>query len=538
LTPAPRVLPLGDGAACVELGDTIDAGLNARVRALDRALAEAPVPGQLETVPTYRSLLVFYEPRLVSWSELRSALAGRAAAAGSMSGAPGGRHVIPTRYGGEEGPDLAPLAARLGLTPNEAVALHAGSEYTAFMLGFMPGFAYLGLLDAALESPRLATPRVRVPAGSVAIAGRQTAVYPAASPGGWNLIGRASQRLFDPRLEPPALIQPGDRVRFAPTSELPETAAWAPPTPPETPAALEVLQPGLLTTIQDHGRRGFRRLGACWAGALDAPAAEAANELVGNDALAAVLECTLTGPRLRFLATTHFAVTGADLGAVLHRPDLGAWDVPPGRRLLARAGSELAFHERRRGCRAYLAFGGGLAVPPVLGSRSTDLGSGFGGLEGRALRRGDRLWLGPDPLRAPRLERWDPPEHATRPLRVRVVLGPQQERIEAASLARLLSEPYAVGAASNRVGCRLQGPRLAHSGSAEIVSDGMAPGSIQVPPDGLPIVMLADAPTTGGYPKPATVVSADLPLLAQLVPGVDSVRFEAVSLEEAHARSS
>jgi biotin-dependent carboxylase-like uncharacterized protein len=279
-------------------------------------------------------------------------------------------------------------------------------------------------------------------------------------------------------------------------------------------------------------------VGVCWAGALDAPAAEAANELVGNDANDAVLECTLTGPRLRFLSTTHFAVTGADLGAVLHRPDLGAWDVPLGRRLLARAGNELSFRERRRGCRAYLAFSGGLAVPPILGSRSTDLGSGFGGLEGRALRRGDRLWLGPHQLRTPRLERWEPPEHTTRPFRVRVVLGPQHERIEAASLARLLAEPYDVGPASNRVGCRLQGPRLAHSGSAEIVSDGMAPGSIQVPPDGMPIVMLADAPTTGGYPKPATVVGADLPRLAQLVPGVDSLRFEAVTLEEARATSS
>jgi biotin-dependent carboxylase-like uncharacterized protein len=406
------------------------------------------------------------------------------------------------------------------------------------MLGFMPGFAYLGLLDTALESPRLATPRVRVPAGSVAIAGRQTAIYPAASPGGWNLIGRSSHRLFDPRLEQPALIQPGDRVRFAPTSELPQPAPWAPQAPPEAPAALEVLQPGLLTTIQDRGRRGFRRVGACWAGALDAPAAEAANALLGNDASDAVLECTLTGPGLRFLSTTHFAVTGADLGAVLHRPALGVSDVPLGRRLLARTGDELAFRARRWGCRAYLAFSGGLAVPPILGSRSTDLGSGFGGLEGRALRRGDRLWLGAARLRTPRLERWEPPEHSTRPLRVRVVLGPQQERIEAASLARLLAEPYGVAAASNRVGLRLQGPRLAHSGSAEIVSDGMAPGSIQVPPDGLPIVMLADAPTTGGYPKPATVVSADLPRLAQLVPGVDSVRFEAVTLQEAHAAPS
>jgi biotin-dependent carboxylase-like uncharacterized protein len=296
-----------------------------------------------------------------------------------------------------------------------------------------------------------------------------------------------------------------------------------------------VLEPGLLTTIQDLGRRGHRRLGVCWAGALDAVAAQAANALVGNDAGEAVLECTLTGPRLRFLCARHFALAGADLGAVLHRHDLGAWDVPLGRRVLARPGNELAFTGPRLGCRAYVAFGGGLELPLVLGSRSTDLGGGFGGADGRALRQGDRLWLGTERSRAPALERWLAPDHATSPLRVRVVLGPQHARIEPASLERFLSEPYTVGPTSNRTGCRLDGPRLAHRGGAEIVSDGMAPGSIQVPPDGMPIVMLADAPTSGGYAKPATVVRADLPRLAQLVPGAGSVRFEAVTIEEAHA---
>jgi KipI family sensor histidine kinase inhibitor len=532
------LLPVGDGAVCVELGDVIDAELNARVRALARELAEAPVPGQLEAVPTYRSLLLFYEPGAVGWPELRHELLRRASAVRAEAGQTGARHAIPTRYGGEDGPDLASLAGRLGLGEDELVRLHAGSEYTALMLGFMPGFAYLDALDPALESARLVTPRVRVPAGSVAVAGRQTAVYPAASPGGWNLIGRTAQCLFDPRLASPALIMPGDRVRFVPTPELPQAAPPTPEPEPEAPAALEVLEPGLLTTIQDLGRRGHRRLGVCWAGALDTPAARAANALVGNAAGEAVLECTLAGPRLRFLCPRHFAVTGADLGAVLHRHDLGAWEVPLGRRVLARPGNELAFTERRGGCRAYLAFAGGLAVPLVLGSRSTDLGSGFGGVDGRSLRRGDRLWLGRERGGSPELERWRPTEHETHPLRVRVVLGPQHERIEPASLERFLGEPYRIGATSNRVGCRLEGPRLAHRGGAEIVSDGMAPGSIQVPPDGLPIVMLADAPTTGGYAKPATVLSADLPRLAQLVPGGDSVRFEAVTLEEARERSA
>jgi KipI family sensor histidine kinase inhibitor len=530
LTAYPRVLAVGDAAACVELGDAIDPALSARVLALGRALAAEPLPGQIETVPTYRSLLVFFEPGRADWPVLRDHLLGRAATAGAQPGEPGALHTVPTRYGGEDGPDLASVAQRLGIGEDDLVRLHGASEYTALMLGFMPGFAYLGNLDQRLETPRLSTPRVRVPAGSVAIAARQTGIYPSVSPGGWNLIGRASRRLFDPLRDPPALILPGDRVRFVASGERLEPEPSAPALAPSGPASIEVLEPGLLTSIQDLGRRGYRRLGVGGAGALDAPAARAANALVGNDPSDALLECTLAGPRLRFLTATHFAVTGADLGALLYRTDLGAWPVPLGRRVLARPGNELAFTGRQRGCRAYVAFAGGLDVPIVLGSRSTDLGGGFGGFAGRPLKRGDHVGLGSARQRAAEIELWLPAQAATAPARVRVVLGPQDERIDPASLERFLSEPYAVGAASNRVGCRLEGPRLAHRGGAEILSDGMAPGSIQVPPDGQPIVMLADGPTTGGYPKIATVVSADLPLLAQLVPGADSVRFEPVSL--------
>lgn len=528
-----RVLPVGDAAASVELGDRVDPALNARVRALDRALAEAPIAGQLETVPGHASLLVLFEPGRKSWLERRDELLARAEAMDADPFGAGALRVVPTRYGGDDGPDLAWTAARAGLSAGELVRLHSGTEYTALMLGFMPGFAYLGTLAASLETPRLETPRVRVPAGSVAIAARQTGVYPADSPGGWRLLGRTALRVFDPWRDPPALIQPGDRVRFVPSDEKPpRPPAHALPQPEGAPV-LEVLEPGLLTTVQDLGRPGLRRLGVSWAGALDQPAARAANEIVGNDAGAALLECTLSGPRLRFLSATHFAVTGADLGAVLRRDDLGAWRVPLGLRVFARAGNELFFEARRAGCRAYVALAGGIAVPLVLGSRATDLGGGFGGHAGRALQGGDRLGAGAPPRRPPRLDRWCPPEASPGPVRLRVVLGPQQERLAPASLERFVSEPYAVAPASNRVGCRLAGARLEHHGGAEIPSEGMVPGSIQVPPDGQPIVMLADGPTTGGYAKAATVVRADLPRLAQLVPGMDSVRFEAVGVDAA-----
>jgi len=525
----PRVLPVGDAALSVELGETIDPALNARVRALDRSLQRLPVEGVRETVPTYRSLLVLYEPRDARFADLRDTLLERLEEPAAAEDA-STLHVVPTRYGGADGPDLADVARRAGITEAEAVSYHTGCEYTAYMLGFTPGFAYLGSLPEALETPRRATPRTRVPEGSVALAGRQTSIYPSASPGGWNLIGRTSLKLFDPAADPPALVLPGDRVRFVSVPDLQLRSTAGRSTNVRGPASVEVLDGGLLTSVQGEDRVGHRRLGVTWAGPMDRPAHHAANALVGNPEGVAALECTIAGPRLRFLATTTFVVCGADLGAVLERADLGIWEVPLGMRVLARAGNVLAFRARRTGCRAYIAFAGGIDVPEVLGSRSTDLTGGFGGFEGRALRAGDRLALGnPRSSAGPRRRLPTASDVAT----VSVVLGPQADRLVPESVALFLDSDYAVTVLSDRVGCRLDGPPLRHAGPPEIVTDGMVFGSIQVPPDGQPIVMMADAPTTGGYPKIATVVSIDLALLAQLTPGIGRVRFQALSLEEA-----
>jgi KipI family sensor histidine kinase inhibitor len=514
----------------VELGDVLLPATNARVRALDRDLARAPFDGFREAVPTHRSLLVLYDPLAVGYGALAGGLVARAARL-TASPSPGRRHDVPAVYGGESGPDLAPLARERGLAEAAIVAHHAGVELTVFMLGFTPGFAYLGLLPEAIDSPRRPTPRVRVPAGSVAVAGRLTGIYPAASPGGWQLIARTSLRLFDPLRLEPALFAPGDRIRFVPVAELPPTTpVSSPPAPFGTPV-VEVLEPGLLTTVQDAGRPGHRRVGVSGAGPMDARAHAAANLAAGNPPGAAALECTVAGPALAFLAPRRFAVAGADLGAVLERQDLGAWPVPLGAGVLARPGNVLRFAGRRSGCRAYVAVHGGIAVPAILGARATDLGSAFGGFAGRALAVGDRIAASPAASEAAGSPE-PPPERYTASTSVRVVLGPQADHFDAATIARFLADPWQVGAASDRVGCRLEGEALRHLGPAEILSDGMVPGSIQVPPDGQPILMMADAPTTGGYAKIATVVTADLPRLAQLVPGEGDVRFEAVRVED------
>jgi KipI family sensor histidine kinase inhibitor len=531
----PRLLPVGDSALSVVFGDTIDAETNARVRALDARLLACPFPGFREAIPAHSTLLVLYDPSTCDHATAVAALQEGAAQARPVdTDARRAVRVLSVVYGGEHGADLQAVAEACEMTTEEVVEHHTAHELTAFMLGFSPGFAYLGLLPPALQRPRRAEPRERVPAGSVAIAGPFTAVYPTASAGGWHLIGRTAQLLFDPGADPPSLILPGDRVRFRAVDTLFPTASVAPPhQTTQNEAVLEVREPGLFTTVQDAGRPGRRRLGVAPAGALDLPALFAANRALGNPDGAAALECTLTGPTLRFLQGCEIAIAGADLGAVLERSDLGAWPVPLGTPVRARAGNVLRFAERRAGVRAYLAIAGGIRTPEVLGSRSACVVGGFPGLAGRALRAGDFLQGGlPRPARgaviSARL-----PESGTATLRV--VLGPQNDVFGAESCAAFLAADYTVSPSSDRAGWRLEGPALFSSGPGEIASEGMIPGSIQVPPWGRPIVMGPDGPTTGGYPKIATVISVDLPRLAQLVPGEGHVRFAAVSVEEAQA---
>jgi KipI family sensor histidine kinase inhibitor len=561
--PAPRLLPFGDAALLVEFADEIGEAASSRVRALDAGLCRSPASarreGICETVPAYASLLIEYEPLILSYAELAQLVLDLLAEAGAQGWDAGQAQAgavkeVPVFYGGEDGPDLAELAARRGLTPEEVVRIHSGQLYTVYMLGFSPGFPYLGVVPEAIAAPRLPTPRTSVPAGSVGIAGRQTGIYPQATPGGWRLIGRTDLVLFDPQRDPPAYFVPGDRVRFVPVQERgrrpafyqggapagPYAAALADASLPAPAASVEVVSPGLLTTVQDLGRRGYQRYGLPVCGPVDEFALPAANVLAGNPPGAAGLELTVSGPVLRFHADTLLALTGGDLACRLHSVDLGAWDAPLWTALFVRAGSLLECLGRRSGCRAYLALAGGIVTPPVLGSQATHLGGGFGGYEGRALAAGDWLATGPVvPGRAQLAGCAVPverrPAYTENPT-VRVIPGPQAGYFAEDALQVLLTQPYQVSPTSDRTGLRLAGPPLARKGAPagrqEMISCGMALGAIQVPAGGQPIVLLADHQTVGGYPVIATVIRADLPLLAQCLPGAASVCFQAVTIGE------
>ena len=303
-------------------------------------------------------------------------------------------------------------------------------------------------------------------------------------------------------------------------------------------AALRVLAPGLMTTLQDLGRPGFQHLGVPVSGALDHVSLRAANLLVGNAAGVGALEIAYQGPTLRVEAdSVRIAVAGGRASIDILPPDS---DGSGGRRLAPYESARLLHGEVLKigaltgSSVAYLAVEGGFDIAPVLGSQSTLIRASIGGLEGRALRAGDVL-----PLRqgaaAEREEVMLPPIDLSPRGRVRVVLGPQDDYFTPAGLRALLESTYTVSRASDRMGMRLEGPPLQHSSKGyNIVSDGIAHGSIQVPGNGLPIILLADRQTTGGYPKIATVISADMPALGRMTPGA-RIAFEAVDIAAAEA---
>lgn len=303
---------------------------------------------------------------------------------------------------------------------------------------------------------------------------------------------------------------------------------------------VSVTRAGFLTTVQDLGRTGHRQSGVSLGGALDPHALKVVNLLVGNEASAAGIEATLGQLRTRFDDERLVAWAG---GAFNVR--VAELELPPGRPAWIKAGEELLVVAPEGGARAWLGISGGIDVPLVLGSRSTDLRSNFGGFEGRALRDGDLLALGPPSTEAPgivrkigeaRIASWGATSEwastAPRHPFLRIVRGADWARFGETALTCIVNEPFTVTSDSDRMGIRFDGPQLAAPATGELVSEAVAPGTIQVPPGGHPILLLGDCQTIGGYPKIAHVITVDLPAAAQLRPG-DLARFAEVSLADA-----
>ncbi|MFI9488193.1 carboxyltransferase domain-containing protein [Promicromonospora sp. NPDC052451] len=602
-----RVLTARDDALLIELDD-LDQAV-----ALYESLRAEPVRGVGVPVPGARTLLVPFRPAAITAHDLAAELRRRPLVRRAATTA---RTVeIPVRYDGE---DLTEVAGLLGWSTEALVHRHTGAAWTVGFVGFAPGFAYLTSDDAELVVPRRPTSRVRVPAGSVALAGPYSGVYPRESPGGWQLLGRTDAPVWDVTRERPALMLPGDLVRFVAVREQAAGAAGGGPAgghadaPQGRPGAaegpvtrgrsgavpdggpaggtglgggsrpgVEVVGAGVLALVQDLGRPGSEGAGVSASGALDRPSLRAANRAVGNPPDAAVVE-SVGGLRLRARGAQVLAVTGA-VGDLVVRPGpggAGSGGAPadrPERRprrgepFALDDGDELRLAPPAHGVRAYVAVRGGIAVPPVLGSRATDVLAGLGP---DPVRPGDVLPVGTPQrgLPATALPATGSPatgsaaagspatgsaatgsapagraaagraatgraaigsvEPGVLPAPgettvLPIVLGPRDDWFGAAALDRLTGQDWLVTPRSNRVGLRLSGEPVLRSlalAGTELPSEGCVTGAIQVPPDGLPVLFLADHPLTGGYPVIGAVVSDHVALAGQLPAGA-RIRF-------------
>ncbi|MBE3519993.1 MAG: 5-oxoprolinase subunit PxpB [Firmicutes bacterium] len=606
-----REYPLGDRTIVLELAQEISVEATMRVMAFARAfqnLSEG-TRGIEEVQPTYTGVAVHFDPRLVSPSYLRGLLyktldvLSRDGVEGlaDRSTEPEEPAIeVPVLYGGDAGPDLADSARRLGIDPEELIRRHCAREYLVHMLGFTPGFPYLGTVDPSISLPRLETPRTSVPQGSVGIAREQTGIYSIPAPGGWRIIGRTPLKVFSPDRDKPFLFEPGMRVKFRPitsqeyarlaeedrehgeryelgdeeqyehrerhdSDQRPKGAALPRPTVrgkapvKEAVPALVVRSPGFFSTVQDLGRKGFRKYGVPLSGAADPVSLICGNLLVGNPPEAAGVEMTYSGAAFLALLDVPVAVTGAPAEVTVDGRPVDMW-----RPFVLRKSSVLEIGALPKGARTYLAVAGGIQTPISLGSRSTYVRASLGGVHGRPLREGDVLETGPHPA-LPWLSSRDLDYRGLFPAAgeevwVRVIPGPEPPvsgaggataarpdaansraegfevppptaRTDAEILEKLAASAYRVSSASDRMGLRLEGPALV-TGKTDIISGAVVPGVVQVGSDGLPMVLLADGQTTGGYWRIASVISADLPILGQVRPGT-VLRFRIVDYDVA-----
>ncbi|TYR20849.1 carboxyltransferase domain-containing protein [Corynebacterium urealyticum] len=533
---APRTIHrAGTRALLVDLPDL------AEVMTWHAALTAQPLAGQTSAIAAARTVLLeFATPR-----DAQRAVETLAGFSPAAAGQTTPREVtIDVIYDGE---DLASTAEHLSISTEELINRHTSQAWMAAFGGFAPGFTYCVPADASTSEgaesfvwnvPRRANPRTAVPAGAVGLAGEFSAVYPRQSPGGWQLLGHTKTPMWDPSAEHPALLNPGDIVRYRAVRAEASGAASsnagsgkAASQHNRTQAAIlgrpvaTLTDAGLLSLVQDRGRPGHGDIGVTRSGALDRASARAANAAVGNHSSAAVIE-NIGGLRITANVDTVLAVTGAEATV-----EVSTRSGQQATKTLAQpigllAGEELAVRPTGTGARSYVAIRGGLATDTVLDSAASDVLSGMGPAP---LADGDLLKAG----RATRTA-VDPtilnPADSTNAATLRCVLGPRDDWFAEQTVQDFLSTTWEVSGQSNRIGLRMTGPEgaeLTREREEELASEGMLPGSIQVPPNGLPVLFLADHPVTGGYPVIATVIPEDMDAAGQLPPG-STVTFRAV----------
>ena len=549
-----KVILASEDCLQVQFEQKICPEVNGQISAFVKAFeyVTKDIPGVLEIVPTYCSVSIYFDEKICEASLLKKhaqKVIKELADIKEFSTGSAKIVTIPVCYEDEEfAPDLEKVALHAKLTKEEVIKKHSSSDYLIYMMGFLPGFPYLGGMDERLATPRLETPRTKIPAGSLAIGGVQTGLYPVESPGGWNIIGRTPVKLFDLKRKPFFLYEAGNRIRFEPITreefEAFDQSQWlaqlaeeadgvvrvgeatsdtaASKEVYECSGGLEILESGLLTTVQDLGISGFQKYGIGQSGAMDQISFALANEICGNEKNAACLETTLAGPSIRFVTACDFAITGA----VFENATLDGVGIQMNKKISAKAGSVLNCGFATKGLRSYIAFTGGLLVPKVFGSSSTNLKSKIGGYMGRKLLADDQLAIGFNKKNLKSLGKEVGAKGFIKNKDVLVldcIKSSQFESFQKRIVKRFTDSIYTVSAESDRMGIRFTGQSL-ECGKTDIISDAIPFGAVQITSAGLPVVMAADRQTTGGYAKIACVTKASMCKLAQALPGT-KVRF-------------
>lgn len=508
-----RILPVSLTAILVELAD-LDETL-----ALFASLTAEPVDGIAEMVPAARTLMIRFRPGTIDAAGLAKALAARDLSA--TPPAAGQLVEIPVHYDGEDLEDVAELT---GLSVAEVIHRHTESEFTVAFCGFAPGFGYLVGGDPALHVPRRQSPRTRIPAGSVALAGAFSGIYPQNSPGGWQIIGTTPLKMWDIDREPGALFQPGYRVRFVDmakpgkTLSIPGTPQKAEQVPDRGTPHFEVLTAPMPALFQDLGRFGQTGQGVSASGALDHSAFNAANRIVGNPANAPCLELTLGGFSFRSAARAVIGLAGAPCLITIETAAGKTFGAEAYRPVSLEPGDIVTLGQPAKGMRSYLAVRGGFAVEPVLGSFATDTLAVVGP---KPVTAGAILPLNGAAPHLASVSLDETPAFDLPPtgeiVTLDVVLGPRTDWFTKKGLETLSSQLWTVTPQSSRVGIRLCGDLpVERVDTAELPSEGTATGAIQIPHSGQPVLFLADHPLTGGYPVIGTVADYHLDLAGQI----------------------
>ena len=515
-----RFLPVNLDALLVELND-----LDQTLALFDALMAE-PIAGVEEIIPAARTLLIQFRASAID----RQSMVNRIARQDLTQRREGEqrRVEIPVHYNGE---DLDEVAALLKISRAQVIAQHTAHDYSVAFCGFAPGFAYL-TGGPGFQVPRRQTPRTRIPAGAVALAGNFSGVYPQASPGGWQIIGVTPLQMWDLNRPEPALLRPGYKVRFTDAGPLPVEGLPLPATHKRAVAPigayLEILSPGLHSVLQDMGRPGQTGQGVSRSGALDLGALKAANRAVGNPSDMACVESVLGGLSFVCHGRAVIAITGAHTPITVTNASGLQWPARLYQPIELEAGDTVSLGSPTAGLRSYLAIRGGFDVTPVLGSLSTDTLAQVGP---PALAAGDRLGF-TTPTTGSSVSLSEAPAFelptTANVVTLDVVMGPRSDWFTAQAIEQLSRQLWRVTSQSNRVGIRLAGETpLTRSNHQELPSEGTSVGAIQVPASGQPVLFLADHPLTGGYPVIAAVASYHLDLAGQ-IPINAQIRFNPV----------